>query len=74
MARESPTFAQVMVSESIITPTKVDPLQLTFMSEWVRPFCSFWKTFGRHYWREGCCLISSSMVFPTFLTRYCETR
>ncbi len=46
MALESPTFAQIISSESKKTVTKVDPLQVALISDSVRPFCNLSKTLG----------------------------
>ena len=46
MALESPTFAHMTSSPSISTLTSVEPLQDALMSESVKFFCIFSKTFG----------------------------
>ena len=70
MALESPTLAQITSSLVIHTPTKVEPLQDTLISESVSPFCSFSNTLGRHCVRSPLLFHYVSTCFVTFLARY----
>ena len=49
MALESPTFAHMTSSPSMSTFTRVEPLQDALISESVKFFCIFSKTFGMDY-------------------------
>ena len=46
MALESPTLEHTISLLSMKTPTKVEPLQLTLISDSVSPFCNLLKTLG----------------------------